>query len=163
MSKKEKLEDKVGKKSKEPKEKTLFEKLFKKKKLNNPNKVAVIYLRNNRTAEPIEVETKNGMFQINGKAYDERKECIWVTTTKERYPLAVIHEDQIIPEGTQEWNEKSIQEKFAEFQDHVIKAIRHAELVREGYKDKKLNLTTKQIIGYIIGAIIVTAIAVSYL
>ena len=162
----EKLEEKVKENSKDKKkkkEKTLFEKLFNKKKLNRPEKVAVIYLRTNRTAEPIEAELKDSMFMIHGKSYDSKQECIWITTTKERYPLAVIHEDQITPVGTKEWSERAIQQKFQEFQDHVIKAIRHTELVREGYKGEKTNFSTKQIVGAIIAAVIIGAILTNYL
>lgn len=162
-AKEQNLEGKVKEKPKEKKSKTLFEKLFKKKKLDKPQMVAVVYLRNNRTAEPMEIESKNGMFMIGGKSYNVNQECIWVTSTKERYPLAVIREDSINPEASDEWNDRPIQQKFAEFQDHVIKAIRHAELVREGYKDQKMNLSTKQIIGYIIGGIILVAVVANYI
>ncbi len=146
----------------EPKvvKKSLFDRLFRRKKLEKPEMVAVIFLRNNRKAEFIEVQPKKSFFEIDGKIYHEDRDCIW-TISKEGLPLAIIREWDMIPIGTKDWETKPIQEKFAQLQDHTIRAIRHAEIVRLGEQDgKKIN--PKIVIGLIIVAIVVFALFKGY-
>lgn len=141
--------------------KGLFGKLWKKKKLNKPNKVAVMYLRRNGNAEAIELETtKDGFFNVNGKTYHDDRDCIY-TITKERLPLAIIPEWSVTPIGRREWEDKPMQEKFQTLQDHVMKGIRHAERVRMGEKEGgKINLKTAIVLGIIL--IVVVAVIVGY-
>lgn len=160
---KKKLEEEVIKpeKKKEKKKLGIWDKLFNKKKLEKPNKVAVIYLRENGNAEPIEVEPKDGMFNIHGRNYHEDSDCSWVFT-KERYPLAIIPEGSLIGIGKKSWEDKKLQEKFATLEDHAIKGIRHAERVRmgEGGSGMKLNLKSAILIG--IAIIVIIAIFIGY-
>lgn len=143
----------------DPKQKSkpgVWDKSFNKKRLAKNHKVAILYLTNNNRAIPMELEPKNGFFNIKGKSYHEREDCTWVLG-KQRIPLAIIHESQIIPEGNDRWLEKSIKEKFLEVQTHAMKGIRHAELVRMGEKEgKPLNLKAIILVG--IGIIIAIAI-----
>jgi hypothetical protein len=138
------------------KEKSLFGRMFKKDKLKKPKKVAVIYLRNSGIAEPIEIETKKGFFNIDGRTYHERRDCTY-TVTKDRIPLAIIREDDLIPMGTKQWEDKTLREKFAELQDHTLRGIRHAELVKMGDKDRG-NVDLRKIIGFGILGIIIIAV-----
>jgi len=153
--KKEAEKKKVGEK------KDIWEKFFKDKKLDKGNNVAVIYLRENGNADPMVVPSKQGMFNIEGKTYHERKDCTY-TVGKERYPLAIIEEWSVTPKGTNYWQEKDIQEKCAILQDHVMKGIRHAERVRMGEREG-MKLNAKTIIVLAIVGIIVFAIIMSYL
>lgn len=139
----------------------LWERMFRKNKLKKPQMVAVVYLRNNGRAEPIEVESKKGFFTIYGKTYNEDRDCIYLLG-KDKTPLAIIPEWSLIPYGTKKWHDKEMLEKFAELQDHVLRGIRHAELVRMGNESgSKLNM--KAIIGLIIAAIIGYAILSAYI
>ena len=134
---------------------------FGKKSLKKTNKIAVIYLRNNGNAELLEQEPRNGFFSINGQTYHERADCIW-TVTKDRLPMAIIREWDIIPIGTKRWEEEDMREKFAQLEEHVLKGIRHAELVKSGgFSDSKI--TPKQMIMWGIIAIIAIAVLVNYL
>ncbi len=133
--------------------------LFNKKKLDK-GFVAVLFLKNNRNAELMELKPKNGFFNIGGRTYHEQRDCIY-TITKDRVPLVVVIENNLFPVGTKDWEEKTIQQKFAEFQDHVLKGIRHAELVRsDSERGPKMN--PKIIIGFIIAAIIGYAMVSSF-
>lgn len=123
------VEDKKKKKA------NLWERIFKKHKLKKPTKVAVLYLRNNGTAEPLHLETKEGFFSINGRTYHERRDCLY-RLGKERIPLAVIREWDLIPIGTRKFEDDDMRYKFSELQDHVLKGIRHAELVKLEGRDK---------------------------
>lgn len=138
--------------------KSLFERLFKKSQLKKPNKVAVIYLRNNGSAEPMEVESRKGFFSIENKTFHERRDCVY-TLSKERLPLAIIKEWDIFPIGTKRWDDEPMREKFAELQDHTLRGIRHAELVKMGDTDKK-QINMKQAILIIIAIVVVVAIYV---
>ncbi len=158
---------KVGldlKKSSEEKKKekpNLWSRAFRKSKLNKPSKIAVIYLRDNGTAETMEVDSMRGFFNINGRVYHEDRDCVY-RMNKEKYPLAIIPEWNVIPIGRKEWEDKPMQEKFATLQDHVMKGIRHAERVRMGEGDyKKINI--KSAIGIGIIAIVVIAIIMQYM
>ncbi len=122
----------------------VWDKMFNKKKLVKDQKVAVMYLTKNGQALPFELEPKNGFFTIKGKAYHEREDCSWVMG-KQRIPLAIIREGEIIPMGKQQWLEKEINEKFLEVQTHAMKGIRHAELVKLSGDDRK-PLNAKAII-----------------
>ncbi len=148
------LEEEVKKKDKRKLKKGLWYDIWKKKKLDKPNMVAVLFLRNNGMVETLEVESKRGLIEVNGKTYHERHDCIWTLNRKDRCPLAVIPEYNLVPMGTQIWVDKSMQEKFNELQDHVLRGIRHAELVRMGDKDPT-KISTKKAIG--IGIIIFIA------
>lgn len=147
--------------TKRKKRQGFFDKLFNRKKLNKPKRVAVIYLRNNGVAEPIELESKKGFFNIEGHVYHEDKDCIY-TITKDRIPLAIIPEWSLIPIGTKRWEDKPMLEKFHECEDHIIRGIRHAELVRMGDKDSSTKLDMKKAILIGVGAIVVIAVLLNY-
>lgn len=131
------------------------DKFFKKARFKKPTKVAVIYLRENGIAEPMEVESKNGLFTIGRKTYHERKDCTY-TITKERIPLAIIPEWSPVPLGTKIWEEKPMYEKFNELQDHVLRGIRHAELVKMGEKERG-KISVKQAV--IAGIVVIVGLA----
>jgi len=148
-------------KSKKTKEKeSWWSKFFSGKKLKKPNVVAVIYLRNNGNAEMMEVESKNEMFSIHGKTYHERNDCIY-TVTKDRIPMAIIPEWSLIPIGTKRWEDHPMLEKFSQLEEHVLKGIRHAELVRRDGQESK-PISTKQMIFWVIIAIVAGAILINY-
>ncbi len=138
------LETEVKKDKKEKKKSNWWTKAFKSKDFKKPKLIAVLFLRNNGRAEAMQLETKNGFFNIDRKTYHERKDCTWIVG-KERIPLAIIPEWSLIPLGTEEWQDKPMLEKFNELQDHTLKGIRHAELVKEGMKDFS-NIPAKKII-----------------
>jgi len=144
-------EDKSNKKKK-----GLWDRAWRKGKLKKTNTVAVLYLRENGNAEPMEVESKNGFFNINGRTYHENRDCVY-TMGKDRFPLVIIPEWNVTPIGRKQWEDKPMQMKYAVLQDHVMKGIRHAERVRMGEKENKpLNL--KAII--VIGIIIIVGVAI---
>jgi len=145
---------------KEKKKSTIWERMFRKNKLKKPNKVAVIYLRRNGVAEPIEVESENGFFNINNKTYHEDRDCIW-RLGKDKYPFAMIPEWNVTPIGRKEWEDKGMQEKFHTLEDHVMKGIRHAERVRvEGQGQMRINPKTMVVLGIL--AIVAIAFIVNY-
>lgn len=146
---------------KKKKKQGLWDKIFNKNKLKKANKIAVLYLRINGNAEPMEVESKNGFFNINGKTYHENRDCVFLLG-KEKYPLALLPEGNVIPLGRQSWEDKNMQEKFAILQDHVMKGIRHAERVRMGEKESDFKFNAKTIIILAIGLIILVAVVMSY-
>ncbi len=157
------LREKEEKKKKKKKKKELegvWDSPFNKKKLKKPTYVAVIYLRNNGKADRLEAETKHGFFQINDKTYHEDRDCIF--RLKEGYPLAIIPEWSLIPYGTARWHDKTMLEKFAELQDHALRGIRHAELVKMGERDKP-KISGKAIVGLIILGIIGLVLLQSYI
>ncbi len=135
------------------------------KKLKKPNMVAIIYLRNNGIAETGEVESKRGFFIISGKTYHENRDCIYTIIGKdrERIPLAIIPEWSLIPLGTKRWDDKPMLEKFAELQDHTLRGIRHAELVKMGDKSDSKSMTTKQIILLVLACIVGAAVLLNYI
>ncbi len=143
---------------KKGKKKSLFQRLFNKSRLEKTKKVAVIYLRENGIAEPLEVESKKGFFQVGGRTYHERRDC---TFTVERIPMAIIPEWNLTPLGTKQWDEKTLQNKFSSLQEHAIRGIRNAELVKSGERDKA-KINTKAVVGIIIVAIIAIAIFTGY-
>ena len=160
-------EDKDKKKSKKDKkkdeDKTLWKKTFNKNRLKKPNKVAVIYLRENGIAEPMELAVDNkGFFNINGKVYHEDRDCTYLLG-KDKHPFAIIPEWSVVPIGRKSWYDQPMQKIFCVLQDHVMKGIRHAERVRTGEKGEGLKLNAKQIILYIILGIIVIAVLMNYL
>ncbi len=106
------------------------------------------------------LESREGFFNIEGKAYHEREDCKY-TISRDRIPLAIIYENQLIPEGTDLFYIKNIREIHMELQDHVMKGIRHAEKVRMGMSDG--NMDMKKIIGLGLLGIIVFAVIVSYI
>lgn len=161
MTKEEKAKEKE-----EKKQEGFWRKIFPKKKVAAPNRVAGIYRRLNGTAEPFIAETKNGMFNVGGKTYHELQDCRYTLTIgKERLPFIDVVEDKLIPEGNHNYYvelDSKIQQIIAEHQERAIKAIRHAELVRLAGEDKpKPNM--KLIIIIIIVAIIGFALLKNYL
>lgn len=139
---------------------TLWDKVFRKHKLKKPNITAVIFLRNNGKAETLEAESKDGFFQLNGKTYHEDSSCIF--RMKDGVPLAIIPEWSLVPYGTKEWHDKPMLEKFAELQDHTLKGIRHAEIVKAG-GGEKMRMSGKAIIGLIILGVVGLVVAQAYL
>ena len=160
MKDKKTLEDiskKKPKKDKDKDKKGFWDKVWNKKKLDKRNTVAVLYLRENGIAEPMEVMSSRGFFHIENKTYHEIRDCIY-TMSKDRYPLAIIPEWSITPLGNKSWYDKRPQEVISILQDHCMNGIRHSERVRSGERmgDTKLNM--KNII--VIGIIVIVAIAV---
>jgi len=148
-------------KSKDKDKDKWWTKFFSKNKLKKPNVVAVVFLRNNGNAELMELEPKNEMFSIYGKTYHERSDCVF-TVTKDRIPMAIIPEWSLIPVGTQRWEEQDMTEKFSQLEEHVLRGIRHAELVRRDGEERK-PITSKQVILWVIVAIIAGAVLVNYI
>lgn len=155
-----KLEIKKGKKDKK-KDAKWWSKVFNKDKLKKPDRVGVIYLRNNGKADLMEVQTKNGFFNVDGKPYHEDRDCVYILT-KERIPLLVVREWDMIPLGTKKWDDETMREKFSELEQHVLKGIRAAELVKSGGGlDGKF--TTKQIILWGLVLLVGAVILMNYL
>lgn len=150
------------KEKKKKKEKSVWEKMWSQRKLKKNNTVAALYLRENGMAEPMICVSKNGFFNVYGKVYHERRDCVW-TMSKDRIPLILIPEWSLVPVGTKQWQDKSMLEKFAELQDHVLKGIRHAEIVKlnEGKEGMKIN--PKVAIILLIVAIIGFAVLKNYM
>lgn len=136
-------ETKKGKKDKK-KDAKWWNKVFNKDKLKKSDRVGVVYLRNNGKADLMEVQTKNGFFNINGKPYHEDRDCVYILT-KERIPLLIVREWDMIPIGTKKWDDEPMREKFSELEQHVLKGIRAAELVKSG-GGIETKLTPKQMI-----------------
>lgn len=152
-----KLESPKIEEKKKPKVK-IWEKWFKKKNLEKPQMVAVVYLRKNNTAETLEVDTKKGFFEIDGHVYHTERDCMY-SIGKERLPFAVIKEEGLIPEPNKDFYEnlKKLNgfERMCEtFQHHVIKAIRYAELVKMSGEENKMKLDPKIVIGGIAGLVV---------
>lgn len=145
---------------KKVKKQTWFQNLFRKERFKKPNKVAIIFLRKNGTAEPMEKETRNGCFEIGGQTYHERRDCTYFFG-KHRIPLAVIPEGGFIPFGTLKWYERTMLEKFHEAQDHLLRGIRHAELVRVG--GMGVNPNVKKMIGLGLLILVVLVVLFNYL
>ena len=149
------------KKVKKKKDKSLWGRAFNANKLKKPNKVAVLYLKNNGKAVPLELEVRDGFFHIEGKIYHENRDCMFAIT-RERIPLAIIQEWSLVPIGTKDWDDKDIKEKFTEVQDHALKAIRHAEAVRMGFNEKPA-ISPKAIILGLIALVIAGAVIYPYI
>ncbi len=142
--------------------KGFWHKAWNKNKLKNPDAVAVLFLHEKRMAEPMILKPIKGFFNIKGKTYHERDDCTYTMKGKDRFPLAIIKEWAIIPLGTEDWDEKEVQEKVSLFQDHAIKGIRHAERVRLGERNE-MKMNGKAMIGIGIMAIIGVALLISYI
>ncbi len=146
----------IEEKKSRKKNQTWWEKTFDKKKFKKSSKVAVIYLRNNGNVDLMETETRNGFFNVNGKPYHEDRDCVY-RISKDKIPLLIIREWDIIPLGTKKWDDEPMREKFAELEQHVLKGIRVAELVKSGGGIEG-KFTTKQIILWglvlLVGAVI---------
>ncbi len=156
-------EDSKEKPKGETKKKDLkwFTKFFSKGGLKKTNKVAVVYLRNNGNADLMEVETRRGFFKIKGKSFHEDRDCVY-TVTKDRIPLMIQKEWDIMPIGTKRRDDEIMSEKFAQLEDHVLTGIRAAELVKTGGESDG-KFSGKQVVIYAILAIIAGALFVSYL
>ncbi len=165
----EESEDKDKKDKKKKKEKTIWDRSFRKRRLKKPNRVAVLYLRNNGNAVPMEVEPRRGFFEIEGRTFHEDRDCIY-RMVGENYPLAIIQEWSMLPIGTRRYYQSGdkesyveyMQRKFAELQDHLLRGIRHAELVKLGERDKP-KISGKAIVGLVIGLVILFAVGQAYL
>jgi hypothetical protein len=142
---------------KKEKGKTWHQNLFKKEKFKKPSKVGVLFLRKNGTAEAMEKEPKNSFFEVDGQTYHERRDCTYFFG-KDRIPLAVISEGGFIPLGTTKWYEKDMLSKFHEAQDHLLRGIRHAELVRVGGMGVSPNV--KKMIG--IGLLVLIGLVILF-
>ena len=144
-----------------PGKNVIWDKVWKNNKLEKANVVAVLFLRKRGVAEPMELIPEKGFFNIDGRAYHERRDCTYLFK-KSKSPLVVIKEGQLLPTGTAEWQEKDIQEKCAECQDHVMKGIRHAERVRMGENMGGKKLDGKSIVGIGIAVIVILAFLMNY-
>lgn len=137
-------------------------KFINKKKFKNPNKVAIIFLRNNGNADLLQKKAKNGFFTIHEKQYHENNDCTY-NVTKDRIPLAIIREWDIIPLGTKKWEDQTMREQFAQLEDHVLKGIRNAELVKSGGGGLDSKITTKQMILWGLALLVGAILLVNYI
>ncbi len=153
-----KEEVEVGIKKKDSK---WWSKFFSKDKLKKPDRVAVIYLRNNGRGELLECQTRGGFFEVGGKKYHEDKDCVY-TVTKDRIPLLIVREWDMTPLGTKKRDDETMHEKFADLEQHVLKGIRQAELVKTG-GGLEGNISRKQVVIYVIIAIVLGALAISFI
>ncbi len=78
------------------KEKKWWSKHFSKDKIKKPNRVGVIYLRNNGNVDLLEIQTSNGIFSIDGKTFHKDRHCVY-TLTKDRILLMIVREWDLIP------------------------------------------------------------------
>ncbi len=146
---------------KKKKDSKWWSKTFNKDKFKKTNKVGIVYLRNNRNADLMELETRNGFFSIEGNQYNEDRDCVY-TVTKDRIPLLIIREWDLIPLGTKKWEDDDMREKFSQLSQHVIKGIKNAELVRSGGGiDSKL--TPKQLILWGLAALVGVIIIMNFI
>ena len=150
-----------SKEDKKKKKETWWSKVFNKDKLKKSNKVAVVFLRNNGNAELLQQESRNGFFTVNGKNYHERRDCTY-TITKDRIPLIILKEWDMLPEGTKAWDDKEMREKFSELENHVLKGIRYAELVKTGGITEN-SISIKQAIIWGIAALVIGAVVINYI
>ena len=150
------LEEKV-----DPK-KGFWEKIWKKNKLKKSDTVAVLFLREDGTAQPMEIRVRRGFFEINTKTYHQRRDCTYTIMGKERTPLAIIREWDMTPIGTKVWEDTEMQEKCAKLQDHLMQGIRHAERVRMGENMGGIQMNTKTMVILGIMAIIGISIVMGY-
>ena len=158
-----KLEETITKEKKETKtKKGVWDKAWKKRKLEKAKSVAVMYLRENGRASPMEVKVEKGFFNIEGRSFHERRDCTYIMENKERTPLAVIFEWSVTPVGHKSWYDRSIQKTFAVLQDHVMRGIRHAERVRSGESDRDGRINTKTAILIGVAVIIGLALVLGY-
>ena len=150
-----------NKEDKKKKNSKWWSKTFNKDKLKKPNKVAAIYLRNNGNADLMELETRNGSFSIGAQTYNEDRDCVY-TITKDRLPLLIVREWDIIPLGTKKWDDDPMREKFSELSQHVLKGIKNAEFVRSGggFEGK---LTPKQLILWGLAALVGVIIIMNFI
>ena len=144
------------------KKKDLWDKVFNKNKLKKPNRIAVIFLRNNGNAVPMEVNVREGFFNIEGKTYHEKRDCIY-TMGKERIPLAIVQEWSMFPVGTRKYEDQDLREKFSQLQEHAMRGIRHDERVRIGDTGVGKTVNMKTMILGIIIANVVVAVVMNYL
>ena len=147
--------------------KGLFDKLFNKNKLKKGNKVAVVLLRDNSLADFKEVEAINQQFSVEGKSYHVERDCVY-TTQKDRIPLMIIREWDLIPLGTKRWydtegKDERMREKFANLERHVLRGIKNFELwkVQDGKRGQ--NIDAKKLILYIVIAFVIGAVVINYL
>lgn len=159
------LEQALKQEKMKTKRNSFWDAVFKKKSLKKPQRIAVLYLRKNNAGEVMDVDTNKGFFDIAGKTYHVSRDCLY-TLGKERIPLAIIEEDGLIPKGNADFyarlNDINALDKMnARYQNLVLQAIRHAELVKYQTQEKgKIN--PKVAIGLAIGAIIAYALFRNY-
>ena len=158
---KEKEEEKKGEKKKKKPKRGLFERSFNSERLKKNSKVAVVYLMNNRLADFKEMEAINGEFVINGNKYHTDRDCIYATK-KNRIPMAIIREWDLIPLGTKQWEDEGVRKQFAQLERHVLQGIKNAELYKvSGQGNVNPNLKKYILMG--IAAIVGIAVLVSLL
>lgn len=155
MEKEKTLEKKVEKKDK----KSLFSKLFKKKE--KPNEIPVIYLRNTGKAEIRYVTPKAGLIELDGKMYHLKPGSDWelYESLFNKKKILIVPEWGMYPLGPEDYL-KELKNDAAKFQHDVIRAIQHAQTIRELEeleRRKNLKLSPGVIIAGIIGLIIVIA------
>lgn len=160
--KKEKETEEKPKEEKREEKQKWFNKFFNNERLKKSNKVAVVFLRNNRLADFKEVEARNGYFSIEGKNYHVDNDCIY-STQKDRIPMAIIREWDLMPLGTKQYEDDEMRNRFAKLESHVLNGIKNAELARTGGSGFGNNLTNKQIILYAIIGIVAVALIVGYI
>lgn len=149
----------------EPKKKdkeNWWNKKFNKNKLKKSTKVAIVFLRTNANVDLLQKETKNGFFSVGTETYHVDKDCIF-TLTKDRIPLMVVREWDIIALGTKKWEDEDMREKFKTLETHVLKGIRNAELVKTGGERDSGTITIKQAILFGIVGIVLVAVFLNYL
>lgn len=148
-------EEKSVTKDKE-KDESWWTRTFNKKKFTKPDRVGVIYLRNNGNVDLFQKETKNGFFSVGNETYHINRDCVY-TLTKERIPLLIQREWDLIPLGTKKWDDEEMRDKHKQLETHVLKGIRNAELVKGGDGESS-PMTLKQGILWGLGAIILIAV-----
>ncbi len=146
---------------KKKKDKKWFERFFNKDKLQKSNKVAVVYLLDNHLADFMELDTIDGKFKINNQEYHVDKDCMF-TTRKDRIPLVIIREWDIVPLGTKKWEDETMRIKFSELEKHVLRGIKNAELYKVG-DNNPMKITGKQMILWGLAALIVGAVVINYI
>lgn len=134
MDQKQKIDRLKKKMDEKNKKKSIWASMWPRRKLEKPQKVAVLYLRLNGSAEDRIEDTRKGFFEIDGKTYHVQRDCQF-RMGKDRIPLAVIEEEGLIPRGNHEFYKKlqqdqAFQKMVAKYQNDCITAIKNAELVR---------------------------------
>ncbi len=157
----EKVKDKGKTRNTAKKEVGLFKRFFHPDSLRKSNRVAVVYLRDNNLVEFKEIEARDGQFVINGRNYHIDRDCIY-TTRKERVPLIILREWDLIPLGTKRWEDEDIRERFSKLERHVLQGIKNAELYKVRMPGTQMPTNLRKIIGIGIGLIIFIAILVHF-
>ena len=143
-----------GKKKKKEKKK-LFSKLLDKKE--KPEEIPVIYLRNSGKAEVRYVTPERNLIDIDGKKIHLKPGSEWeIKEGMKSKKVLIIPEWGMYPLGTFDYL-KELKSDAATFQQDVIRAIQHAQTVREEelLRRKGLQLSPGTIIAIAIIAIVI--------